>query len=221
MNLLIVYHLRLGDIARCLPIAKFFADRGDKVYFECNEEYHGLFELVDYCKPVAPWVNRSAFDRVLDLQIWPDRFNSFQESGQNWTDFVFGLLPEGGDIDRNIVLNSPAIITPPELRSMVLCFPTGYSQRNKIDPRTVVFAAHMIAKGSPVLCAGKKEHGLAEFGGIEYLCAYIRDAGELLTINTSASILASALRKSWWHVAECPQDDFFHPNQIRIKPDAV
>lgn len=221
MNILLVYHLRLGDIARCLPIAKYFSDRGNNVYFECNPEYHGLFAMVDYCRPIAPWADRAAFDRVIDLQIWPDKFQAYNKGDKDWGDFVYSLFPEGQDIDRQIVLHSPAIITPPEIKNMLICFPTGYSQRNKIEPRTVVYAAHMVAEGKPVLCVGKKEHRLTEFGSIEYMCAYIRDAGDVFTINTSASILASAFRKRWWHVCECPKDDFFHPNQIRIAQDAV
>jgi hypothetical protein len=217
LKILIVYHLRLGDIARCLPIAKYFADKGNKVWFECLPEYHGLFELVDYCTPLYPQNSRNDFDRVIDLQIWPDLHQEFCQSEKNWSDFVYDLLPEGKDINRQIVLNSPSIITPPELKSWVLCFPTGYSQDKKIHPAEVIQAAHQIANGRPVLCAGKAAHGMAEFETIEYMCAYIRDAQEVVTINTSTSILASALRKSWVHISDSPKHDFFHPNQNRIE----
>jgi hypothetical protein len=126
-------------------------------------------------------------------------------------------LPEGKDIDRQIVLNSPAIVTPPDLKAWVLCFPTGYSQDKKIEPRDVIAAAHHVANGRPVLCAGKAAHGMAEFDSIEYMCAYIRDANEVVTINTSTSILSSALRKSWVHISDSPKHDFTHPNQRRIE----
>jgi len=49
------------------------------------------------------------------------------------------------------------------------------------------------------------------------MCAYIRDAQEVVTINTSTSILASALRKSWVHISDSPKHDFKHPNQRRIE----
>jgi ADP-heptose:LPS heptosyltransferase len=77
--------------------------------------------------------------------------------------------------------------------------------------------AHHVANGRPVLCAGKAAHDMAEFDSIEYMCAYIRDAQEVVTINTSTSILASALRKSWVHISDSPKHDFTHPNQRRIE----
>ena len=217
LNILIVYHLRLGDIARCLPIAKHFANQGHDVMLECLPEYHGLFEMVDYCKPLYPQNDHSGFHRVINLQIWPDLHEDFCASELGWSDYVYGLFPEGKDIDRQIVLNSPAIVTPPELKSWVLCFPTGYSQDKKIDVRDVITVAHQVANGRPVLCAGKAAHGMAEFETIEYMCAYIRDAQEVVTINTSTSILASALRKSWVHISDSPKHDFTHPNQRRVE----
>jgi hypothetical protein len=39
----------------------------------------------------------------------------------------------------------------------------------------------------------------------------------VVTINTSASILASALRTSWVHIADHPKHDWKHANQIRIE----
>lgn len=215
MRILIIYHLRLGDIARCLPIAKHFHDQGHEVDFECLPEYHNLFELVPYCRPITPENKHGQYDRILDLQIWPNRFDEFTASGLNWMDFVYGLVPEGRDIDRQIVLDSPAIVTPPVLRDCLLAFPTGYSQAAPINPLEVLHIAHRL--NAPVLAIGKAEHGFLELQSIEELCAWIRDAKMVLTINTSASILASALRKQWIHIADMPAHDWRHPNQVRIE----
>lgn len=221
MRILIIYHLRLGDIARCLPIAKHFHDLGHEVDFECLSEYHNLFELVPYCRPIVPENSRSQYDRILDLQVWPARYNDFVQSGKNWVDFVYGLFPEGKNIDRQIVLDSPAIVTPPILRECLLCFPTGYSQGSPVNPLEVLGIAHKF--GAPVLAVGKTEHGFLELSSIEELCAWIRDAKAMLTINTSATILASAFRKEWIHIADHPAHDWRHPKQIRVerKFDAV
>lgn len=219
MKVLIVYHLRLGDIARCLPIAKHFHDAGSEVHFECLPEYHGLFELVPYCRPVAPGANRTAYDRVLDLQIWPARMAEWIASPLNWMDFVYGLFPEGRDIDRQIVLSPPQKEVPPWISEAMLCFPTGYSQEWLTPPEQVIVLAHQLARGAPVLAVGKADQGMAELQDIPTMCAYLAQAKQVLTINTSASILASALRDSWIHIADHPKHDWRHPKQLRIERD--
>ena len=216
MKILIVYHLRLGDIIRCLPIAKHFNDLGHEVYFECNREYHNLFSMADYVMPLPANTDRCLFDRVIDLQIWPHKYQNFISSPLTWMDFVYSLFDEGIEVDKTIRLNSPAIVTPPELKQSVLCFPTGYSQAVRVDPKEVIVVAHLIAKGRPVICAGKAEHGFFELNSIEYLCAYIRDAGEVVTINSSPSIICSAFRNEWYHIENPAKEDFYHPKQKRI-----
>jgi hypothetical protein len=81
----------------------------------------------------------------------------------------------------------------------------------------VLAVAHKVAAGAPVLAIGKRDHGMAELPTIEHLCAYIQQAKQVVTINTSASILASALRPNWVHIADHPKHDWKHPNQIRIE----
>jgi ADP-heptose:LPS heptosyltransferase len=216
MRILLVYHLRLGDIARCLPIAKHFADQGHEVDFECLPEYRGLFALVPYCRPVTPSA-RPGYDRIIDLQIWPNRMAEWKASPMDWIDFVYGLLPEGGEINRQIVLSPPRDLAPSWLKESVACFPTGYSQEWPVHPAEALAVAHKVAAGAPVLAIGKRDHGMAELPTIKHLCAYIQQAKQVVTINTSASILASALRPNWVHIADHPKHDWKHPNQIRIE----
>ena len=46
----IKYSQRLGDVLRCLPAAKYLADQGHEVFFDCFAQYHGVFELTSYVK---------------------------------------------------------------------------------------------------------------------------------------------------------------------------
>jgi hypothetical protein len=217
MRLLIVYHLRLGDVARCLPIARHFAAQGADVTIECLPEYHGLFELVSYCRAAAPGIDHASFDRVLDPQIWPNRYADFRASGLKWADFVHGLFPEGADIDRQIVLDvAPQCEMPPWLPFATLCFPSGFSQTNPLPAGDVLALAHQVAAGGPVVAVGKREHGMAELQSIAEMCAWIAAAKDVVAINSAPSILASALRKCYFHIPECEQDDFVHPAQIRV-----
>jgi len=202
-----------------LPIAEYFHKKGNRVFIECNEEYHGVFDMVDYATPCCPNSNRTAFDRVIDLQIWPNKYDDWRSSGLNWIDYIYKSIPEGHEIDRQIHLNVPPIVVPPEVKESVLCFPTGYSQSVKINPKEIIMVAHLVANGRPVICVGKKDHGFFELDSIPYLCAYIKNAFDVVTINSSPSIICSAYRKSWYHIAQPYVEDFYHPNQKRLELD--
>ena len=73
----IKYSQRLGDVLRCLPAAKYLADQGHEVFFDCFDQYHGVFDLVSY-------VRAGSKGDVLDLEIWPNRYNDFIKSKKNW-----------------------------------------------------------------------------------------------------------------------------------------
>ena len=216
MRTLIVYRYRLGDVVRCLPIARHFAERGHDVTIECDPAFHGLFSMVDYARPCAPGVDHGAFERVLNLQIWPDRFDDFAQSGKTWWEYVTSLFPEGGEVDPHIRLNPPPIVVPHYISDSVICFPAGYSQTNPLPPLNVIGIAHVFANGRPVIAFGKKEHGLTELTSIEELCAYIRAAWNVVTINSAPTVLASALREKWIHIPDIPRDDFWHAGQLRV-----
>lgn len=212
---LLVYHERLGDIARCLPIAEQLAGPGSEVHFECKPDYHELFELVSYVKPVAPGAPRDAYDVVYNLQIWPDRFAHFEATGLNWMDYVYQPWPW---MHREIHFDRPAgIEVPAWVRQACLVFPNGYSQRNPPDPRWVILKAHVMFGGSPVCVIGKRDLGLMELAGIRELVAWIAAAGEVLTVNTAPSILASAVRADWHHIPDLdPRHDWQHPRRIVV-----
>ena len=83
-RLRIVYHMRLGDVIRCLPIARFYFLRGYEVELECATEYHGVQDLVSYVTLVPPYHPRQENTVFLVLQIWPNRAEDFEESGMTW-----------------------------------------------------------------------------------------------------------------------------------------
>jgi hypothetical protein len=213
-TVLIVYHERLGDICRCLPIAECFTGQGWKVFFECKSEYHHLFDCVDYAEPLTIGHGIEC-DRVIDLQIWPHRFSEFTASGKNWSDYVFEQVPEC--TSRQIRLEINSYLAPSWLGHSCLVFPSGYSQRNPPNPAGVILHAHRLFPGVPVCVIGKADLGCRELSSIPQLVAWIAAAGSVLTVNTAASIIASAVRSSWHHIPDLdPQHDFTHPNQIRV-----
>ena len=216
-KVLLVYHERLGDIARCLPLARHFAAQGKDVFFECKPEYHGLFSLVSYAVPVAPGVPRETFSEVCRLQIWPERFAHFEARGLNWMDYIYEPWP---GCDREIVFDRhPALARPvPDwVKQACLVFPNGYSQRNAPDPRKTVLLAHGLFPAVPVCVIGKRDLGCHELGSIPELTAWIAAAKHVLAVNTAASILCSAVRPSWHHIPDLDlRHDWTHPRRIVV-----
>ena len=62
---LIIQPGKVGDIICVLPIAKWYADRGFEVYWQCPKQYHELFSYVDYVTPVETVNGR--YDKTIDL----------------------------------------------------------------------------------------------------------------------------------------------------------
>lgn len=215
-DVVIVYHERLGDVARCLPLARFFAQQGRRVSIECKREYHDLFALVSYARPVSPGARRADDAEIIPLQIWPARFADFEASGLNWMDYVYAPWP---DCPREIVFDRepPACVLPEWVSDSCLAFPNGYSQRNAPDPRWVVLTAHQLFPGVPVCVIGKSELGCYELQSIPQLIAWIRTARHVLTVNTAPSILASAVRSEWHHAPDLdPRHDWQHPRRVVV-----
>lgn len=231
MKTLIIYEERLGDICRCLPIARHFAARGHEVYFRCKQQYEGIFDAVTYA-----WRETHAqeYAQTFDLQIWPNRFNHFRHSGKNWSDYIYGLYPALAGIDRSIVFDALDFAPDPHERYALpkgykLAALFGYSQVRHI-PFTRLFEAAKHALGhdfyflaDPLFATWLMEHTtcprkricIAESAG--HLPRIIRDAADLFTINSSPTVIASAVRTSWHHVIDAnAQDDFYHAKQIRI-----
>jgi hypothetical protein len=205
----IKYSQRLGDVLRCLPAAKFLSDKGHKVFIDCFAEYHGVFEMTSYVK-----AGHRQGD-ILDLEIWPNRYEAFIKSKKTWHDFVYSH-PEIKDADRtNIVLDklgSERIEGMPDKYNLVA--PFGISQSSKRNPIEIIVEARkqMGEKDFYVLCPpGFGINGLECFTAktIEDMAKVIRDAEGFWTINSSPVVLAAATRKgkeTMYYPEKAPHD---------------
>lgn len=66
-SLLIIQPGKFGDIIICLPIAKWYHEKGYKVYWQCPSMYHELFRNVDYVIPVENPETVAPITKILDL----------------------------------------------------------------------------------------------------------------------------------------------------------
>jgi hypothetical protein len=177
-----------------LPAAKLLADRGNEVFIDCYDQYEGVFEMVSYCK------KGNQGDQI-DLQIWPNKYDSFIQSKKAWHDFVYEHR-EIKDADKtNIALDrlddKPAIGLP---ETYHLIAPFGISQSDKRNPIDIIKKAiNFLGKDSVYILTPPdiKIDGLQTYtaGKISEMAKAIRGADEFWTINSSPAILASSVRK--------------------------
>lgn len=194
---IIKYQERLGDVLRCLPACKYLADQGHRVLFDCLEQYHGVFEMVSYVKPL----DAIPFDaEIIDLQIWPTRYADFIMAKKPWHDFVYSD-PRIKKAERtNIVLDllgKERAIGLPEKYHLIA--PFGISQTHKRNPLLMIQdAAKELGRDNiVVLCPPEiRIEGLKTFTApsVEQMAKAIRDADEFWAINSSPVILASSVR---------------------------
>ena len=194
MTKTIKYSQRLGDVLRCLPACKYLADQGHEVFFDCFPQYHSVFDLVSYVKSG----NKG---NVLDLEIWPKKYEAYRKSKRSWTDFVYSH-PEIKDADKtNIILDKldekPAERLP---ETYNLVAPFGLSQgyyRNPLE--LIVRAREAMGKDNfYVLCPKDiKIQGLNTYTApsVEQMAKAIRGATDFWAINSTPIILASATRR--------------------------
>ena len=215
-RLLIINHFRLGDIIHTLPIAYHYHSLGWEVDYECADQYHSLFDLVDYARPVRADDRRSDYDDAINLQVWPDRFVEWQESGLTLFDFVYRRFD---GIDRTIRLaREPHVDVPESVSVSTLVFPAGHSTTTKYQPELVIATAKCRWPKAPIIILGEAAHGLTPVPSIPHLVEYIRRAKNVLTINTAPTIIASAVRDSYHHVWEPVwRENWTSPNQVSIR----
>ena len=216
MKICIAYSQRLGDIIRILPIARHFAADGNEVHVECLSQYHDFFDCVSYCRPSL--LSQRAdhdFGMLLDLEIWPNRFNQFVDSGQTWLDFVYGSNALLAGIDRKPVFD--LIDQMPSLADYYLTpdvgifSPFGCSQRNRYSLETLEEQAMNRICGPFVTLADSSHAEALGRAGIakdsiltarrsSHLPRLLRDARSVFTINSAPSIICGAVRSEFWHV---------------------
>jgi hypothetical protein len=192
----IKYSQRLGDVLRCLPACKYLADQGHDVFFDCFAQYHGVFEMTSYVK-----AGHRQGD-ILDLEVWPNRYEEYRKSRKSWTDFVYSHpLIEKAD-KTSIVLDrlgdEPAEGLPTTYN---LVAPFGISQGHKRDPLQVIIEARkkLGEKDFFVLCPPEiRINGLDCYtaSSVEQMAKAIRGANEFWCINSSPMVIANAVRKT-------------------------
>ena len=180
---------------RCLPACKYLADQGNDVFFDCFAQYHGVFEMTSYVKAG----HRQG--EVIDLEIWPNKYEKFIKSKKPWHEFVYSD-PRIRDADKtNIILDrldsKPAIGLPLKYN---LIAPFGISQTYKRNPLELIqTAAKEFGKDNIViLCPPELQiQGLSTYTAtsIIEMAKAIRGADEFWAINSSPIILASAVRR--------------------------
>ncbi len=228
MRICIVYHQRLGDIIRILPIARHLAGQGHSVYVECFAQYWGLFSCVSYVRPSDPKQrDKMRFGRVLELEIWPHRYDEYRASGKPWGDFVFGLFPEFAQLNQrpefDLIDEQPPLQDYGFSREICLLAPFGYSQGKQHHAGALMEACRRVAKRPIVFLADEAQEAklltwrvpqsmILRAKSPAHLPRIIRDAEEMFTINSSPCIIAGAVRKEFWHVSSgVAQDDAFSP----------
>jgi len=188
----IVYHQRLGDVLQCLPAARYLAQQ-DEVQIECLPQYAGAMDLVSYATWVAP--GQGTGERI-ELEIWPNRYNAFRQSGLSWMDFVY-QHPAIAEADRKIVLDrvpdGPPAGLPDEYN---LLAPLGISQGWNYPTLDILHKADELMVDYVIMCESKyyfhKRHWTAQ--SIVEMAQAIKHAKKFMTINSSPAVFASSLR---------------------------
>lgn len=225
MNIALSYHFRLGDIVRSLPLAEALHNRGDRVVFECDECFHDIFKCVDYCSPVLSGTKYSDSWKRVDLQVYPQRMDEYRASRRTWADFVIkGAASELGlDLDFTLdpiprlnvidVSDQYPMLIPNEYD---LLSPHGISGDTctdipfKASGRPVYTLARSDQETGPHVITAKHLH---------HLPWIIANANQFLTVNSSPSPIAAAVRDRYIHLISTiaqGQDDFVSSNQIRM-----
>ena len=184
---------------------------------ECMPEYHSLFEAVSYAKPIAPG---GVHSDIIDPQIWPARYEDFRQSGKTWAEFVYGL---NGDrhvaIDYSvIVFDRPADLAQYKLpRDFNVICPFGYSQRRRFELAALIKKADQLfgLRNTYIMTNGDfRLNGMPTNRCLTatsqgHLPELLRQANNVLTINSATGIIAGAVRESYYLAAEGdPQDDW-------------
>jgi len=171
---------------------------------------------VDYATPTLAESRRSNYNEAVNLQVWPNRFDEWQQSGCQLFDFVYGRF---NDVDRTIRLApAPHIDVPESVSASTLVFPAGHSTTTRYQPELVIATAKCRWPDDPIIVLGEAAHGLTPVPSIPHLVEYIRRAKNVLTINTAPTIIASAVRDSYHHVWEpVYRENWTSPNQVSIR----
>jgi len=169
--------------------------------------------MVSYARPMG-----SCTAEIIDLELWPYRFDEYRQSGKSWTDFVYAHPRLAGADKTNIVLDrldGGGAKDLPENYSLVA--PFGISQCTKRNPVDLIKAACAELKDVIVLCPPELTLtgvNTSTAPTIADMAKAVRDAKEFWCINSAPACLAAATRKGkltkFWGVKdEFEQDNIF------------
>ena len=216
----IVYHQRLGDVLQCLPAARYLAQQ-DEVQIECLPQYAGAMDLVSYATWVAP--GQGTGERI-DLEIWPNRYNAFRQSGLSWMDFVY-QHPAISKADRKIVLDRVPDGPPAGLPDKYnLLAPHGISHGwhyplNKIMEKAEEIMGSYFLMHAPCHCYYSVPHWSA--GSIVEMAQAIKHAELFMTINSAPIVMAAALRQDGKETFYLPQKGQWAQDNVAPWPGRV
>ena len=224
--IILKYHQRLGDVMRMLPIARHYAAQSREVYVECLPQYHSLFRAVTYARPCLP----GSYQHIprIDLEIWPDRYGDYRVSKKTWEDFVYEPWP---GLDRRIVFD--ALDPAPSLEeygmapNTSLVAPFGYSQVVKPAPAFVcqkgfdLFGAPLRILAEPrqaeaAVDAGWSESLFVSARSIPDMIRLVRDAANLLTVNSAPAIASVATRGGCSLIRSVNAQDDVYSDRARV-----
>ena len=233
MKLCLIYHMRLGDIIQCFPMAKRLQELGHEVLIECNPEYHAIFYTINYAKPVAPGGHIEA-DHFIDLSIWPNDYQAYRDSRLTWREWVHGKFFTWCQ-DKGIC--DPAPIKGIEFdnygtragyglpKRYNLVSPFGFSQVKRYDPGILGAFANKCNPTAPTYYLVPPQirdlpAPTVTVNHLPDLLPIIQDAEVFVTINSAPTYIASAVRDKYAHVRQADfnyQDDFSHKSQTVLE----
>jgi hypothetical protein len=206
MRIVLRYELRLGDIVNCLPIADALHQEGHEVLFLCRPEYHDIFRCVDYAAPVVGAVK---CDKLLDLQVWPERYADFRASKKLWQQYVYEIAAKEVGIGLDIRSAPRFTNTDVDLEAYGLesgeydlVAPYGISQQWKPTWGEICLAmasVHFSPQHCRVLCHYEQPDLASNVHArrLSDLPGLIQHARKFLCINSAPNIIAAGVRKEW------------------------
>lgn len=205
---------------QCLPAARYLAQQ-DEVQIECLPQYAGAMDLVSYATWVAP--GQGTGERI-ELEIWPNRYNAFRQSGLSWMDFVY-QHPAIAEADRKIILDRVPDGPPAGLPNKYnLLAPQGISHGwhyplNKIMQKAEEMMGSYFLMHAPCHCYYSVPHWSA--GSIVEMAQAIKHADLFMAINSAPIIMASALRQDGKETFYLPQKGQWAQDNVAPWPGRV
>jgi hypothetical protein len=138
---------------------------------------------------------------VIDLEIWPNKYQEYRGSNKTWTEFVYSHPLINKADSTNIIFDklddAPANGLPAEYNMVA---PFGISQGEKQDPLKIIVEARKKAGANNFIVLapeGFKISGLETYTApsISEMARAIRGATEFYAINSAPMTIAAGVRK--------------------------